>query len=204
MNTLFFNLLRRAIIFPLIIVILIGALITYGTSKSESGTAQADSKAVVNIDEYSPGDYNSFSDIKAGNYALTLNKDGSEYAVLYDNLDNQSDISRLFYLDKTSTEPWNNGCVKIMSDSWYQINRLLDVKVGDSLEADFLHGNDERESDVSTYSYKVKEIKNGQSANYLKNFDDSNTMLICASYDNLSDNNQKFYYVIVAEQGDLV
>lgn len=204
MNSLFFNFIRRAIIFPVIVVVIIVLLISFGANRQVSRTNvdYTANSAEISIDDFSPKEYNSFSEIKEGRYVCTSKIGNFESAVLYGSLEGQSEITNLFYMNSTSTEPWNNGCVKIMSDSWNQMNRLLDVRIGDSIQCQFYHGDENLETDVTECSYKVIAIENGKSAKYISKYQNADTLLVCASYDNIADKNQSFYYVIVAERED--
>lgn len=201
MTSLLFNFIKRAIIYPLIVTALVCLLISFTMSKqADTSDSSVSVKTVeVSMDDYSPKEYNEFSQLKQGKYALTITHGSVQSAVLYDNVEEQNDISNLFYLNPSSTEPWNNGCVKVMSDSWYQMNKALDIKIGDTIDGDFYH-SDDNEHDTTVYKYKVKSIMNSKTAKAITKFDDADTLLICTSYENLADKNQKTYYVVVAER----
>lgn len=201
MTSLSFNFIKRAILYPLIVTALVCSVISFALSRQvQSSVSSASVKtAEVNIYDYSPKEYSAFSELKEGKYALTIIRKDVQSVVLYDNVEEQSDISNLYYLHPSSTEPWNNGCVKVMSDSWYQMNKILDIKIGDTIEGDFYH-SDDNESDTTVYKYKVKKIMNSKSAKSITNFDQADSLLICTSYENLADKNQKLYYVVVAER----
>lgn len=201
MTSLLFNFIKRAILYPLIVTVLVCLGISFAiSSQVQSSVSSASVKsAEVSIYDYSPKEYSAFSELKQGKYALTITHKNVQSAVLYDNVEAQTDISNLYYLHPSSTEPWNHGCVKVMSDSWYQMNKAFDIKIGDTIEGDFYH-SDDNESDITVYKYKVKRIMNSKSAKSITKFDKADSLLICTSYENLADKNQKMYYVIVAER----
>lgn len=203
MTSLFFNFIKRAIIYPLIAAVLVCLLISFAVSRQAQSATDVNpvKAAAVSMDDYSPKEYNEFSQLKQGKYALTVTHGERQSAVLYDNVDEQNDISNLFYLHPSSTEPWNNGCVKIMSDSWYQMNNLLDIKIGDTIEGDFYY-SDDNERDTTVYKYKVKSIMNGKTAKSIAKYDDADSLLLCTAYENIANRNQKIYYVVVAQRED--
>ncbi len=201
MTSLFFNFVKRAIVYPLIVTVLVCLVMSFTVSRQAQSSESVSSvnTAEVNMDDYSPKEYSEFSELKQGKYALTVSHGDVQSAVLYDNVEEQNDISNLFYLHPSSTEPWNNGCVKVMSESWYQMNKALDIKLGDIIEGDFYH-SDDNESDTTVYKYKVKRIMNSKTATSITKFDEADTLLICTAYENLADKNQRTYYVVVAER----
>lgn len=203
MTSLLFSFIKRAIIYPLIATVLVCLLISFAVSRQAQSAADSVpvKAAQVSMDDYSPKEYNEFSELKQGKYALTITHGETQSAVLYDNVEEQNDISNLFYLHPSSTEPWNNGCVKVMSDSWYQMNKSLDIKIGDTIEGDFYY-SDDNESDTTVYKYKVKSIMNGKTAKSITKFDDADSLLLCTAYENIADKKQKTYYVVVAQRED--
>ncbi len=189
MASLLFNFFKRAIIVPVIVTaIVIGALYMAIPKYVNEGQARPTSvNERIDLSQYSVKEYNSFSQLKAGDYVGTIrcdNIDLGNTAVLY-----LSENDNGVYVESGSSEPWNGGSVLIIgNDINNQFGKFYNSEKGDKIELEFYSRD--------TYTYKIQNKAVGVTKKEINNYLGDGRLVLAVPFNDFSNLGGSFFYTL--------
>ncbi len=189
MASLLFNFFKRAIIVPVVVTaIVIGAIYLYVPSLITDGQSRAtEETAAVDLSQFSVKEYNSFRELKSGDYIGTVSCSSVELGetpVVY-----IANNEKAVYAINGSAEPWNGGSMVIIGNDVYsQFAKLYNSEKGDYVSLKFYSGN--------TYDYKIEKKVTGVTENELKNYLVDGQLVLAVPYNDFSNLGNSFFYTL--------
>lgn len=195
MGSLIFNFIKRALIVPTVITVLvIVAAFSYLNPAAAASQAKLEPKTAQELDlsGYTSSLYESFSELQEGDFIGTLSGEDFglfETAVCY-NTDSRLNVS----VAEASTTPWETGALLLVgSDTATQLNALHNAVIGDVLTLDI--------TGKGVYTYTITRIDTAVSQEQLDDYYTDGTLAVAMPYKNFSSvTAEDDYIVFSAEQ----
>lgn len=197
MNRLKSSYIMRAVVYPLLVlaVLIITATIIVPKFIESLPVATDKVQAVTqyNVKDYDmfPTKYSKFSELEHNRFIGWLSSEDVALgcAVTYNSENENSNAASLL---KSSTEPWNNGCVMIIGKNTdNEFRNLHKAKIGDKIDIEF-YKND-------TYHYQISDVEYIVSRDEISNFKGKNKLIMCLPYKNFEKDDEFFYTVYTAD-----
>ena len=197
MNRLKSSYIMRAVVYPLLVLAVLIIIATIIVPKFiESLPVATDKVQAVtqyNVKDYDmfPTKYSKFSELEHNRFIGWLSSEDVALgcAVTYNSENENSNAASLL---KSSTEPWNNGCVMIIGKNTdNEFRNLHKAKIGDKIDIEF-YKND-------TYHYQISDVEYIVSRDEISNFKGKNKLIMCLPYKNFEKDDEFFYTVYTAD-----
>lgn len=198
MNDLKFSYIKRAVIYPLLVLAVLIITATVVVPKFIDSLPVATDKvhAVTqyNVKDYDmfPTKYNKFSELNHNRFIGWLSSEDVALgcAVTFDSENENSNAASLL---KDSTEPWNNGCVMIIGkNSDAEFRNLHKAEIGDKIDVEFYENG--------TYHYQISKIEYAVARDEIADFKKKNTLIMCVPFKDFEASNGFFYTVYIADE----
>ena len=194
MTSLMFNFVKRAIIIPILLLVIVVVCIylvvprMLNTANAAPSTETVEDADIVDLSySYDTVEYDSFNKLGQGNYVGTIecaNVGMSKIAIVYD--DDQKNAVSTF---TGSREPWKNGSIAIITnDISSDLSKIYNAEKGDEIKVDFFSNNE--------YTYTLEKKVIGKTEKDIKSYMNGTDLVICVPYNNFSDLSNSFYYTI--------
>lgn len=198
MNKILFSFIKRFIIAPLIIVVAVISAVAVVMPKLVDAS-QIQTVAVapeVDISNYQLLEYDSFSELKNGDYVATISSDEISLcsAVFYVS---SNDVNAVHML-KASKEPWNGGSVAIIGDNNVnEFKNLHNCKQGTKLEIDYYKN--------ARCSYEIVDVVYNNTKKDIKSLMNRADLVLCVEYNDFEtpDESDAFYIAYLAKMGGM-
>lgn len=198
MGSLLLNFFKRAVLVPAIVcgcfLLIVSFVISPAVEKSEQLRNSVKPQKIVNLSQFSAGEFQDFSQLQPEDYICTVTADTlplEETVVLFN-----SESWDAAWMMPGSTEPWNHGCVMLRGwNTKTEWKGLYGAKKGDVLTLKFLTNGE--------YRYTIQKIIPYQREETIANYAHKDTLLIALPYNDFFDlGHRQFFVVYVAHLGD--
>lgn len=197
MNSWTSNFVKRALVIPGIITVVIIAIILLIVPKmiSDSNHKEADSVEVIDLSQFNVKEYETISELKRDGYVGSFScSDVSleDVPVVYNALES-SNVSAI----KGSVEPWaKKGGIVVKGITTHQMPKLDNAKIGDTIQFNY-YGN-------NSYSYKIRRIIPAADSSELSKYLEDKTLAVAVPFNDFSNLGEKYFYTVyVAELQEL-
>ncbi|MDO4363482.1 MAG: sortase [Clostridia bacterium] len=198
MNNLKSSYIKRAVIYPLLVLAVLIITATVVVPKFIDSLPVSTDK-VHAVTQYNPGDYDmflkkyhNFDELNHNRFVGWLSSEDAALgcAVTFDSENESTDAASLL---KNSTEPWNNGCVMIIGkNSDAEFRNLHKAEIGDKVDFEFYENG--------TYHYQISKIEYAVARDEISEFKKKNTLIMCVPFKNFEASNEFFYTVYIADE----
>ncbi len=190
MLSIIFNLVKRAIIIPAVVLAVAIAGLTFLMPRLSFVSERTEKE--FDISSYNPVQYDEFSTLSEEAFVGFLSTEDFEFRqipVLY-NSDTGAGVS----LYDISKEPWNGGGLILTGKNTYNQFRLLhNARVGDKISFDFY--------DNASFDYKISKIIPNVRGDELTSYYKDKTLVMCLPYNDFSNLGDLYYYTVyIAKQ----
>lgn len=198
MNKILFSFIKRFIIAPLIILLAVISAVAVVMPKIVDAS-QIQTVAVapeVDISSYNLSEYNSFSQLKNGDYVATISSDeislGSAVCYISSN-----DVNAV-HMIKASKEPWNGGSVAVIgANTVNKFKNLHNCKQGTKLEIDYYKN--------ARCSYEIVDVLYNNTKKDIDSLMKRADLVLCVEYNDFEtpDESDAFYIAYLAKMGGM-
>lgn len=192
MNGLKSSYIRKAIIFPTVVVIILIILATIFVppfiARIPTATDATRGVKEYNADDYYLVNYDNFEDLRLNNFVGWLSSDDIALgcAVTYKSEDENTSAASLLEYSK---EPWNKGTLVIIGDNTdAEFRNLHKANMNDTFTIEF-HKHD-------SYTYAVKDIVPTRTKEEIKDYIDEGDAILCLPYNDFSKLGSEYFYTV--------
>lgn len=189
MASLLLNFIKRAIIIPIAVTVIVIGVIYSAVPRfiSEGQTRTSSLNDRIDLSLYNVKEYNSFKELNAGDYIGDLrceNIDLGSTAVVY-----KTESDNAVYASGVSKEPWSGGSMLIIgSDNSSQFGKFYNSKKGDKISLEFYS--------KETYKYKIEKKVVGVTDSELNGYVKDGKLIIAVPYNDFSNLGSSFFYTL--------
>ena len=189
MASLLLNFIKRAIIIPIAVTVIVIGVIYSAVPRfiSEGQTRTSSLNDRIDLSLYNVKEYNSFKELNAGDYIGDLrceNIDLGSTAVVY-----KTESDNAVYASGVSKEPWSSGSMLIIgNDNSSQFGKFYNSKKGDKISLEFYS--------KETYKYKIEKKVVGVTDSELNGYVKDGKLIIAVPYNDFSNLGSSFFYTL--------
>lgn len=195
MKSLFISFLKRFLLIPILVTVVVIAVIAIKVPNavSVSNLTVSASAPDVDISVYNLVEYEKFSSLKEGDYVATVSSDEISLgcAVCYESTNDLNAVTML----KCSKEPWLGGSVVLMGENVKQKFKYLhNSTIGTEININFYKN--------ATCKYKITSVEYNHTQEELKDCMKKADLVLCVAYKDFeSPNGSNLYITYFAELG---